>query len=777
MSELYRDANRPVDERVENLLSLMTLLEKSAQIGSLWVYEVLENSAFSTSKAEARMKSGIGQITRIGGASSLDPVDGAKIANKIQHYLVNETRLGIPALVHEESCSGYMAKGATLFPQTIGVASTWNPDLTEKMGEVIRTQMKSVGAHQALAPLLDVTRDARWGRVEETFGEDPYLVTQMGLSYVQGLQTEDVRNGVIATGKHFVGYGVSEGGMNWAPPHIPARELRDVFLQPFEAVVRKGKLGSIMPGYHELDGVPCHASASLLTDVLRKEWGFDGIVVSDYFAVDMLHSYHHLADDKGQAARMALRTGVDVELPSIDCYGAPLVELIEQGTIDIEQVDAAVRRVLTAKFRMGLFEHPYVDETRAAEVFDNKEQRALARTIAQQSMVLLKNEDNMLPLRKDVGTIAVIGPNANSVRHLLGDYAYPCHIETLQDMTNTFNTAVPEKIELDENFVAITSVLEAIRDKVSPETRVLFAEGTETLTGSQAGIDKAVAVAKEANVAILVVGDKAGLIDGCSSGESLDRASLDLPGRQEELVRAVHATGTPIVSVLANGRPLSINWMNEHVPAIIEAWLPGEEGAAAIADVLFGDYNPGGRLPMSVPRSVGQVPVYYNHKPSGGRSHWKGDYVEMSTKPLYPFGYGLSYTQFAYSNLVIADAPATVTGRVTIQADVTNTGTVAGEEVVQLYVHDPYASVTRPVKELKGFRRVALAAGESRTVTFVLPISSLGFHNVDLNYVVEPGAFEVMVGSSSEDIRLTGSFEVTGEPTIIKEREYTTEAF
>ena len=777
MSELYRDANRPVDERVENLLSLMTLLEKSAQIGSLWVYEVLENSAFSTSKAEARMKSGIGQITRIGGASSLDPVDGAKIANKIQHYLVNETRLGIPALVHEESCSGYMAKGATLFPQTIGVASTWNPDLTEKMGEVIRTQMKSVGAHQALAPLLDVTRDARWGRVEETFGEDPYLVTQMGLSYVQGLQTEDVRNGVIATGKHFVGYGVSEGGMNWAPPHIPARELRDVFLQPFEAVVRKGKLGSIMPGYHELDGVPCHASASLLTDVLRKEWGFDGIVVSDYFAVDMLHSYHHLADDKGQAARMALRTGVDVELPSIDCYGAPLVELIEQGTIDIEQVDAAVRRVLTAKFRMGLFEHPYVDETRAAEVFDNKEQRALARTIAQQSMVLLKNEDNMLPLRKDVGTIAVIGPNANSVRHLLGDYAYPCHIETLQDMTNTFNTAVPEKIELDENFVAITSVLKAIRDKVSPETRVLFAEGTETLTGSQAGIDKAVAVAKEANVAILVVGDKAGLIDGCSSGESLDRASLDLPGRQEELVRAVHATGTPIVSVLANGRPLSINWMNEHVPAIIEAWLPGEEGAAAIADVLFGDYNPGGRLPMSVPRSVGQVPVYYNHKPSGGRSHWKGDYVEMSTKPLYPFGYGLSYTQFAYSNLVIADAPATVTGRVTIQADVTNTGTVAGEEVVQLYVHDPYASVTRPVKELKGFRRVALAAGESRTVTFVLPISSLGFHNVDLNYVVEPGAFEVMVGSSSEDIRLTGSFEVTGEPTIIKEREYTTEAF
>ena len=777
MSELYRDASRPVEERVDHLLSLMTPEEKSAQLGSLWVYEVLENSAFSTGKAGLRMKSGIGQITRIGGASSLDPVDGAKIANEIQRYLVSETRLGIPALVHEESCSGYMAKGATLFPQTIGVASTWNPDLTEKMGEVIRTQMKSVGAHQALAPLLDVTRDARWGRVEETFGEDPYLVTQMGLSYVRGLQTEDVRDGVIATGKHFVGYGVSEGGMNWAPPHIPARELRDVFLQPFEAVVRKGKLGSIMPGYHELDGVPCHASTSLLTDVLRKEWGFDGIVVSDYFAVDMLHSYHHLADDEGQAARMALQTGVDVELPSIDCYGVPLVELMEQGVIDMELVDAAVRRVLTAKFRMGLFEHPYVDESRVAEVFDNKEQRALARTIAQQSIVLLKNEGNMLPLKKEVGTIAVIGPNANSVRHLLGDYAYPCHIETLQDMTNTFNTAVPEKIELDLNFVAMRTVFEAIRDKVSAETRVVFAQGMETLTGSQAGIDEAVAVAKEADVAILVVGDKAGLIDGCSSGESLDRASLDLPGMQEELVRAVHATGTPVVAVLANGRPLSINWLNEHVPAILEAWLPGEEGADAIADVLFGDYNPGGRLPMSVPRSVGQVPVYYNHKPSGGRSHWKGDYVEMSASPLYPFGYGLSYTEFAYSNLAVLDAPATVDGRVTILVDVTNTGAIAGEEVVQLYVHDPYASVTRPVKELKGFRRVALAAGETKTVRFVLPISSLGFHNVDLNYVVEPGAFEVMVGSSSEDIRLTGSFEVTGEPTIVKEREYTTEAF
>ncbi|MCL6454260.1 MAG: glycoside hydrolase family 3 C-terminal domain-containing protein [Alicyclobacillus sp.] len=777
MSERYKDTTLSVEERVEHLLSLMTPEEKCAQLGSLWVYEVLEGSEFSPVKADGRMKRGIGQVTRIGGASSLGPEESAKMANRIQRYLVEHTRLGIPALVHEESCSGYMAKGATLFPQTIGVASTWNPELAEAMGEVIRTQMKSVGAHQALAPLLDVTRDARWGRVEETFGEDPYLVTQMGLSYVRGLQTDDVRNGVIATGKHFVGYGVSEGGMNWAPPHIAPRELRDVFLQPFEAVVRAGRLGAIMPGYHELDGVPCHASTELLVDVLRREWGFDGLVVSDYFAVDMLQGYHHLVEGKSRAARVALQAGVDVELPSTDCYGAPLLALIAEGAVDMALIDAAVRRVLTAKFRMGLFEHPYVDESRVAEVFDNAQQRALARTVAQQSMTLLKNEGNLLPLRKDVGTIAVIGPNADSVRHLLGDYAYPCHIETLQDMTNTFDTAVPEKIELDANFVSIISVLQAIRDKVSPGTRVLYAQGTDTLTGSQAGIDAAVAVAKQADVAILVVGDKAGLIDGCSSGESLDRASLQLPGLQEALVRAVHATGTPVVAVLVNGRPLSIGWMTDHVPAILEAWLPGEEGAAAIADVLFGDYNPGGRLPMSVPRSVGQVPVYYNHKPSGGRSHWKGDYVEMSAKPLYPFGYGLSYTSFSYANLVISGAPFTVHDQVTIQVDVTNTGSVAGDEVVQLYVHDPVASVTRPVKELKGFRRVSLAVGETRTVTFVLPISSLGFHDVGLNYVVEPGSFEVMVGSSSEDIRLTGSFEVNGEATVLPDRAYTTEAF
>lgn len=777
MSELYRDAGRPIDERVDDLLSRMTVEEKIAQVNSLWVYELLEHSSFSAAKAGERMRAGIGQITRIGGASSLDPVDGAKLANEIQDYLAKRTRLGIPALVHEESCSGYMAKGATCFPQTIGVASTWNPDLTEAMGEVIRTQMKSVGAHQALAPLLDVTRDARWGRVEETFGEDPYLVSQMGLSYVRGLQTDDVRNGVIATGKHFVGYGVSEGGMNWAPPHIPERELRDVFLLPFEAVVRAGKLGSIMPGYHELDGVPCHASSRLLMETLRANWGFDGMVVSDYFAVNMLQEYHRLAEDKQQAARMALLAGVDVELPSMDCYGDSLKVSIEQGKIDVTHVDAAVRRVLTAKFRMGLFENPYVDTARVVEVFDNPSQRALARSIAQQSMVLLKNEGGLLPLRKDIATIAVIGPNANSVRHLVGDYAYPCHIETLQDMTNVFNTAVPERIEFDENFVSILSVLQAIQEKVSPETRVVFAQGTDTLTGTEEALEEAVNVAKQADVAVVVVGDKSGLVDGCSSGESLDRASLDLPGRQEELVRAIVETGTLVVAVLTNGRPLSINWMSEHVPAILEAWQPGEEGAAAIADVLFGDYNPGGRLPMSVPRSVGQVPVYYNHKPSGGRSHWKGDYVEMSTKPLYPFGYGLSFTRFAYSNLTLSDAPLTVNDRVRIRIDVENIGDVAGDEVVQLYVRDRVASITRPVKELKGFKRVTLAPGERKTVTFVLPISILGFHDVHLNYIVEPGVFDVMVGSSSEDIRDTGTFEVVGETAIVREREYTTQAF
>lgn len=769
--KVYLDAGQPVKKRVENLLSLMTMDEKIAQLSGIWIYEVLEGKKFSDDKANALMGNGIGQITRLGGASNFDPPVSARTANQIQRYLVANTRLGIPAIIHEESCSGYMAKGATCFPQIIGVASTWDPKSVEEMGNVIKEQMRSVGAHQALAPVLDVSRDARWGRVEETFGEDPYLVSKMGVSYIRGIQDSDWKQGVMATGKHFVGYGASEGGMNWAPGHISQREMREVFLMPFEAAVKEAGIASIMAGYHELDGIPCHGSKELLTDILRDQWGFNGLLVSDYFGVNMLYDYHHAAKDKDHAAKIALEAGVDVELPSTDCYGKPLKAAVEKGLVKESLIDTVVGRVLKIKFLLGLFENPYVDEEKTALVFDTPEQRALAHKIAQKSIVLLKNQGDLLPIRKDIASIAVIGPNADTVRNIIGDYAYPCHVESLIEMsknTELFNTPVPEKVELADSYVPISSILEGIKDKVCRDTMVHYAKGCDVRSDSRDGFAEAIEAAKKSEVTIVVVGDKSGLIEDCTSGESRDRADLNLPGIQEELIKAVYETGTPIIVLLINGRPLSINWIAENIPSVLEVWLPGEEGACAVADILFGDYNPGGKLPISFPRSVGQVPIYYNHKPSGGRFHWRGNYVEMSSKPLFPFGYGLSYTDFEYNNMVIIPKSISWDGQIEINVDVKNTGSCAGDEVVQLYINGTRSEVTRPVKELKGFKRITLKSGEKKTVTFFLSITQLSFYNKDMKNVVEPGIIKVMVGSSSEDIRLTGEYEITGEATEIE---------
>ncbi len=765
----YQDPARPVEERVSDLLARMTLEEKCAQLGSRWVFELLENQRFSLSKARQLLSQGIGQITRIGGASNLGPKDSAELANTIQSFLIRETRLGIPAMVHEESCAGYMALGATCFPQAIGIASTWDPQAVEQMGQVIRQQMRAVGAHQALAPVLDVTRDPRWGRVEETFGEDPYLVARLGTAYIKGLQGHSLREGIIATGKHFVGYGNSEGGLNWAPAHIPRRELLEVFVAPFEAAIKEAGLWSVMNAYHELDGVPCGAAGELFNDLLRGQFGFDGLVVSDYFAVDQLHSYHHVAHDKQEAAGLALSAGIDIELPSTDCFGEPLQQAVRAGRISEELIDTAVRRVLKTKFLLGLFEHPYVDADRAIEVFDTPDQRALARSLAQKSIVLLKNDSQLLPLRKDLASIAVIGPNADTVRNLVGDYAYIAHIESLLEAarTNPFGQPLPDRVDLVEHWVPMISVLEGIRRKVSPQTQVYYARGCDVQGDSREGFAEAVAAARQAEVAVLVLGGKSGLTDDCTCGEGRDRADLGLPGVQQELVQAVYETGTPIVVVLVDGRPLALPWIAEHIPAVLHAWLPGEEGANAIADVLFGDHTPGGKLPISVPRAVGQVPVYYNHKVSGGRSHWKGDYVELSTRPLYPFGHGLSYTCFTYDHLTIAPAQVRAGDTVTIGVTVTNSGDRPGDEIVQLYTRIPVASVTRPVKELKGFARLTLASGETKRVFFHLPVNLLGFYNRCTEFVIEPGMVEVMIGSSSEDIRVRGSFEITGQTTAI----------
>jgi beta-glucosidase len=769
----YLDPKQPLEVRVSDLLSRMSLDERLAQIGCVWSSSLLdERGGFSESRAREKLAHGIGHITRIGGATVLAPADSATFANAIQKFLVEHTRLGIPAIIHEESCAGYLARGATCFPQAIGLASTWEPELIEEMTQVVRMQMRAVGAHHALAPVLDVARDPRWGRTEETFGEDPYLISQMGIAYVRGLQGPDLAHGIVATGKHFVGYAASEGGMNWAPAHIPQRELLEVYVTPFAAAIKEAKLASIMNAYHEIDGVPLGASKELMRDLLRRELGFDGVVVTDYFTVPMLASYHHMARDESDAARLALEAGLDVELPASHCYGEPLRSAVENGLVDVALVDAAVSRLLRMKFQLGLFEHPYVDAGAAAAVFDTPEQRRLARRLAQKSMVLLKNDGGLLPLDKSISSIAVIGPSAASARLLQGDYHYPSHLEaTFGAIKDGDLSPRPDGgVNLAQYFVRTVTVLEGIKATVSPQTKIYTAQGCDVLGDSADGFAEAVEAARNAEVAVVAVGDRSGLAAGCTSGESIDRADLGLPGMQQALVEAVVATGTPVVVVLTNGRPPALPWIAERVPTVLEAWLPGEEGGTAVADVLFGNYNPAGRLPISFPVTVGQVPVYYNHKPSGGRTHWKGDYVGTSAKPLFPFGHGLSFTRFEYRNLDVTPRQVEATGTVRVQLDVINTGRRGGDEVVQLYVHNVLASVTRPVKELKGFKRLALEPGQQKVVCFELTVSQLGFYDREMVFVVEPGTVEVMVGSSSEDIRLQSTFEIVGELTNVSAR-------
>ena len=774
-TDLFHDASQPIEARVQNLLAQMTLVEKVAQLGSAWSFQLLSNMQFDTDKATELMAEGIGQITRVAGASSLEPKEGAKVANQIQKYLIENTRLGIPALVHEECCSGYMARNATCFPQIIGVASTWEPDLAEAMASVVREQMRAAGAQQGLSPVIDVTRDPRWGRVEETFGEDPYLVSQMGVSFVNGLQGNDLHTGVLATAKHFVGYGLPDGGMNWAPAHIPVRELREVFMLPFETAVKEANLQSVMNAYHELDGVPCAASKELLTDILRDEWGFDGIVVSDYFAIAEIQRTHQLTDSRAKAAEMALDAGIDVELPSTDYYGDSLVAAVDNGEIEMALVDKIVSRHLTMKFKLGLFENPYVDEEAVTAVFDTPVQRQLARDIARKSFVLLKNEANTLPLSPELRNIAIIGPQADTIRHMLGDYAYLCHAESLQEMTteqNVFNMPVPDRVDVVDGFVPMHTILEGLQARVSKNTTIHHAEGCKITGDDTSGFAEAVAAAQKSDVALVFVGGKSGLTDSCTCGEARDRVDLNLTGVQEDLIKAIHATGTPIVVVLVNGRPLTINWANENVPAILEAWLPGEEGAEALAEVIFGDVSPSGKLPISFPRHVGQVPIYHNHKPSGGKSHWKGAYADESNTPLYAFGYGLSYTTFKLGNLQLNKTELATDDTVQVSVDVSNTGQMAGDEVVQLYIQDLFASITRPVQDLKGFKRIHLAPGESKTITFTLDATQLGFYDANMDFIVEPGTVRIMVGASSDDLPLQAEIEVVGETAVIIDKTF-----
>ena len=762
-----------IKQRIESLLSQMTLDEKLAQLGSYWMFELQTDGKLDPARIQAKLSLGIGQITRVAGASTLDPLAAAKAGNQIQKFLVEGTRPGIPAILHEESCCGSMVLGGTMYPQMLGMAATFQPELAQRMTSAIREQLLAVGARQALAPVLDVSRDLRWGRTEETFGEDPMLVSHFGVAYVRGLQGENLINGVMATGKHFVGHSLSQGGLNCGPVHVGRRELYEIFLAPFQAAIRDAGLAAIMNSYPELDGEVVAASRRILTDLLRNELGFDGLVVSDYEAIVMIHNFHNVAGDKSAAGRLALKAGIDVELPTVVCYGDPLKAALEAGDLDIETVNTAVCRHLQKKFELGLFDNPYVDEGRVLEVFETPEQRNLAREIARQSMVLLKN-DGLLPLKKNIGTLAVIGPNADHARSLLGDYSYAATKELMifqSPVDSDFVNVDADAIAKHE--VRVVTVLEGIKTAVSPKTKVLHARGCDNLEADTSGFNEALEIAERADAVILVLGDRSGLTPNCTTGEFRDSADLRLPGVQEELAKAILASGKPVAAVLINGRPYAIPWLDESANAILEAWIPGEEGGAAVADVLFGDTNPGGKLPVTFPRHVGQLPIFYNHKPSGMKSHWYGDYVSEKATPLYPFGHGLSYTTFEYSQLSIKRKQAARGETVDVSLKVTNTGDIRGDEVVQLYIRDEFASVPRPMKELKGYARVALRPGESREVTFHLPVDQLAFYDLDLNLVIEPGRILVMAGSSSEDIRQMGAFEIVGEGKMpIRERVF-----
>jgi beta-glucosidase len=762
----YWNPKLPVSRRVEDLLARMTLEEKVGQMLCMWNGRKQITDAdgdFDPARAPKWFKIGIGRIERA--SEGRGAREQAEFTNAIQRWVKQNTRLGIPVIFHEEGLHGLQGAEATSFPQAIALASTWNPDLVERAFAIVAREVRSRGAHQVLAPVVDVSRDPRWGRFEETFGEDPYLVARIGLAAVRGLQG----NGriipptrVIATLKHLAAHGQPESGTNVGPANVGERTLRDIFLYPFEVGVKQGHARSLMPSYNEIDGIPSHANRWLLRDVLRAEWGFDGTIVSDWQAISQLASRHRVAADAAEAARLALEATVDVELPDVETYNT-LLEQVKQGKVSEAAINDAVRRLLRDKFELGLFENPFVDQARAEKISGAKASRPLALEAARQAIVLLQNRGGLLPLKaRKLRRVAVIGPHAAEV--MLGGYSgVPRYsVSILEGIRARLGTGAKvvhaEGVRLTEDSAFTYGRQPLIGGTRSQERwsadRVVPADPAANKTR----IRKAAALARKSDVTIVVVGDNEQTAREAYAENHLgDRADLRLAGQQEELVRAVLAAGKPTVLVLINGRPPAIPELAKGVPAILECWYLGQEGGTAVAEVLFGDVNPSGRLPVSLPRSVGQLPLFYNHKPTALRG-----YLFDSTHPLFPFGHGLSYTTFTYSTPTVSPARIPPDGRATASVEVTNSGPRAGDEVVQLYLRAEVSRATRPVMELKGFQRVTLAPGEKRKVTFELGPEQLSYHGLDMKRVVEPGRFRVMIGGSSEQVKSVG-LEVAGQ--------------
>ena len=824
----YNDPSENIEDRLGSLLTNMTIEEKTAQLSCIMPSMLIGRSFPDPILMEKYLTNGLGRMTQFSATFWDKPADIAKTANTIQAWVMEHTRLAIPVLFQNEALNGLLAIDATIFPSPINMASTWHPELIEEAATIIREEMRALGLHKALSPVLDLAQDPRWGRMNETYGEDPYLCSEMGNAYIRGLQTKDIRNGVAACAKHFLGYSRTQGGLNIAEINLSDRDIYEYFAFPFESAIHTSDPKSIMVTYSSLGGIPVSIHQNILRDLLRNRMGFTGNLLCDGGSIEMCVTHQHVCETMQEAGLKAIQAGLEADTPVTEAY-TYLPDLVKNGLLKMEIVDEAVRHVLKLKLEMGLFENRFVDEGKVADVFTAKKpvHQAIAQKISEESITLLKNNGQTLPILPACKKLALVGPHMDSIMAFFGAYTMPASIEMYQqifkssklgqdpqatmggiaqaeqkrlsdheekDESYGFNTFYASLFDRMENYniesiirehYSSSTLFEAIREHAPAGMELSYTQGCSITEDSTDGFDIAIKNAREADMVIAALGDKSGWVSG-TAGEGHDRSSLQLPGVQEELLKALYSTGKPLVLILFNARPYAFCWAADNVDAILDVWFPGHQGAQAIARILFGECNPSGKLPVTFPRSVGQVPIYYNHRIGSGywslldekiqlRSEPFGGYVNEPATPLYHFGFGLSYTQFEYSDLHISPNEPEIDGRVDISFTLQNVGERSGAETAQLYIFDREAEVTRPVKKLLGFKKVLLNPKESCHITFTVDITQLAFLDAQEILVVEPGNMDVMIGASSEDIRLKGSFKIqgTGKKPIVR-REYHT---
>ena len=807
--EIYKDPSRPVSERIEDLLSRMTLEEKCAQLCGDLPMEIAQ-SENPEEVLRRKYPYGHGRFTQYSTTGLVDPAKIAELTNIIQHYFVEETRLGIPVALQSENLCGYPARGGTLFPSQTNVGCTWEPELAEKMAKIIGQESRAVGINSAMSPVIDVSRDPRWGRTYETYGEDPYLISQMGIHYIRGMQ--DDKKGPACVAKHFLGYAESQGGLNTAVSRINDRELYEVFATPFEAAMREADVSSVMANYGEIDGLNIVANKKIATDLLRKDMQFEGILTSDGAGIYKTYADYHTADTYEEAGYLAKKAGTDTEIPVGGSF-SQLPKYVRAGILDEKCIDDSVRRVLKVKFEYGLFEHPYVDENAVKVSMSSPEKNQVSKEIAEKSLVLLTN-DGTLPLKK--GTrIALVGPHADSLRYPVSGYTYPAYIEMFENaakgngiaMNGMADEEAKAKKEQKEKKTQsgfaqmlnsdIGSLLPGMKDvlremgattlreELSKRFTVSYAEGCGVTDPDESGIPAAVKTAEDADVIVMACGGTSGWVN-VTGGEGIDRCRLTLPGVQQELLDKMLETGKPVVLILYGPQIFSLPEAKERCAAMVQAYMPGQFAGAAVADLLDGTLNPGGKMVVSVPRSVGQIPVTYNHRTVSGYSAagtskaasvFKGGYVDEDCHPLFYFGHGLSYTTFKLEDFQLSATEIPTDGKLIVSLRVTNTGDRDGSETVQLYYHTKKAHVIRPNMQLAGFVRVYLKAGESKKVTFLLDTAQLGYYNEDMEFVVEPTVMDVMVGTSAEHMEYKAEVQLIGEKrNVMHKRVYTCQA-